>query len=89
MADRRRRYPLPARKAILVWIGCAVAGWFVALVSIYSVVRFGDTVTALFRGEGPVIAEEEKDGDKEEGLSDIAPAAGESAPPPPEQDPSD
>jgi hypothetical protein len=68
---------MPARKAILVWIGCALAGWVFALASIYSVVRFGDTLTAVFRGGEPTIADQKQD--KE--ISDIAPAAGGSSPP--------
>ena len=63
---------MPARRAILVWIGCALAGWVFALVSIYSVVRFGDTLTAAFRSGEPTIADQKQD----EEISDIAPAAG-------------
>ena len=73
MINRHRPYPLPVRKAILVWIGCALAGWVFALVSIYSVVRFGDTLTAAFRDEKPAVSDQQK-------LEEIAPAAGETPP---------
>ncbi len=55
--------PLPPRKAFLVWIACALAGWVVALVVIYAFLRFGD----------PMIAEQDATR-----LRELAPAAGDS-----------
>ncbi len=77
MPKRRIKRPLSVRKAVLIWIGCALAGWVVAIVSMYSVLRFGDTLMARIAELPNIFVSSPED----EGMSEIAPAAGESKPP--------
>jgi hypothetical protein len=67
---------LPMRRAALVWLGFALAGWVTVVVSAYSVMRFGDTVVA---GVQEMFNPTAQTAEEEEGLSDIAPAAGPAA----------
>lgn len=64
--------PLSTRKALLVWLGCALTGWLVAIFSIYGVLQFGDRVVAvLTEPDGARVTD-----DNGQSMQDIAPAAG-------------
>lgn len=67
--------PLSTRKALLVWFGCALTGWLVAIFSIYGVLQFGDRLVAVLTGPNG-IQTTDQDG---QAIQKIAPAAGNNA----------
>jgi len=67
--------PLSTRKALLVWFGCALTGWLVAIFSIYGVLEFGDRLVAVLSGPNDVQTTDQ-DG---QAVQKIAPAAGNNA----------
>ena len=64
--------PLSTRKALLFWFGCALAGWVVAIFSIYGVLQFGDRVIAVLTDPNDVRVTDQE----ERSLQEVAPAAG-------------
>lgn len=66
------RARLSLRSSVMVWVGGAVLGWAIMVVSVYQVLRFPHEQAAgpIESGALPLTASEEK------ALSDIAPAAG-------------
>jgi hypothetical protein len=64
--------PLSTRKALLVWFGCALTGWLVAIFSIYGVLQFGDRVVAALSDSDDVQITDQEG----RAAQEIAPAAG-------------
>jgi hypothetical protein len=66
--------PLSTRKALLVWLGCALTGWLVAIFSIYGALQFSDRLVAVLTEPDEVrVTNGNGNG---ESMQDIAPAAG-------------
>ncbi len=85
MPQRKTKKPLSVRTSIIVWVGGAVLGWALAVVTLYNALRFADGNVAegppaAETGQAPALATQDATDllspDELRALSETAPAAG-------------